>query len=84
MSKFEDISNQELEQLIDSWIKSERDRYILKRRLIDGICYEALGEEVGLTYDRIKQIVYKQQNILFKHIPEKAYLDLSEWVTIIP
>lgn len=84
MNRFNNISNTQLISLIDNWIKSERDRYILKRRLIDGICYEALGEEVGLTYDRIKQIVYKQQNILFKHIPDKEYIDLTEWATILP
>lgn len=84
MSKFDNISNQDLEKLINNWIKSERDRKILYRRLIDGICYDALAEEFNLTYDRIKQIVYKQQNILFKHIPEPEYMDSSEWITILP
>lgn len=82
MNRFEDISNDELTKLIDNWIKSERDRKILKRRLIDGITYEAIGEEAGLTVDRIKQIVYKQQNKLFSHIPEAEYIAGELWYPI--
>lgn len=66
--KINDISNGKLSMLIDEWIKSERNRAILKRRLIDGICYEPLAEEFGLSVTQIKSIVYKQQNIIFKHI----------------
>lgn len=42
-----EISNSALAALIDEWIKGERERAILKRRLIDGICYEPLAEEFG-------------------------------------
>lgn len=82
MSKFENISNDELTKLIDNWIKSERDRYIPKRRLIDGLTYDAIAEEVDLTVDRIKQIVYKQQNVLFNHIPEIEYIASQTWYPI--
>lgn len=63
-----DISNSELSTLIDEWVKSERDRKILKRRLIDGVCYEPLAEEFGLSARQIKNIVYKSEEKLFKHI----------------
>ena len=53
---------------INEWIFNERDRAILKRRLLDGICYEPLAEEFGLSVDRIKQIVYKSEAKLFKHL----------------
>lgn len=66
--KIDDISNSKLSGLIDEWIKGERNRAILKRRLIDCICYEPLAEEFGLSVTQIKSIVYKQQNIIFKHI----------------
>lgn len=36
------------EALIDRWIFNERDRAILKRRLLDGICFEPLAEEFNL------------------------------------
>lgn len=62
------IPNSEVSQLIDEWIRSERDRAILKRRLIDGICYEPLAEEFDLSTTRIKKIVYKLEDELFSHI----------------
>ena len=66
--RIEEISNSQLSELIDEWIKGERNRAILKRRLIDCICYEPLAEEFKLSVTQIKTIVYKQQNILFRHI----------------
>ena len=63
-----DISTSELSHLIDEWIFSERDRKILKRRLIDGICYEPLADEFGMSVRQIKNIVYKAEQKLFKHI----------------
>lgn len=64
----DDISNSELENLIDEWIHSERDRRILKRRLIDGICYEPLAWEFDMSVRQIKNIVYRAEAKLFKHI----------------
>lgn len=64
----DDISNSELEKLIDEWIHSERDRRILKRRLIDGICYEPLAWEFDMSVRQIKNIVYRAEAKLFKHI----------------
>ena len=63
-----DIPRSEWEKLIDEWIFSERDRAILKRRLLDGICYEPLAEEFGLSVQQTKHIVYRMQNKLFKKI----------------
>lgn len=65
---FDNISNTELSILIDDWIRNERDRAILKRRLIDGICYEPLAEEFNLSVRQIKKIVYKSEEQLFTHI----------------
>ena len=63
-----DIPRSEWEKLIDEWIFSERDRAILKRRLLDGICYEPLAEEFNLSIQQTKHIVYRMQNKLFKKI----------------
>jgi hypothetical protein len=63
-----DIPRSEWEKLIDEWIFSERDRAILKRRLLDGICYEPLAEEFNLSVQQTKHIVYRMQNKLFKKI----------------
>lgn len=63
-----ELSRSELDRLIEEWILSERDRRILKRRLLDGICYEPLAEEFELSVRQIKNIVYKGEEKLFKHI----------------
>ena len=52
--------------LIDEYIHSERDRNILKRRLIDGITYEGLAEEFDLSVTQIKRIIYKGEDIVFR------------------
>ena len=67
--KLEDVSRSQLETAIDEWIigrYAERNRKILKRRLIDGITYERLAEEFDLSTQQIKNIVYKCENLLFK------------------
>lgn len=66
--RFEGCSRSTVSTAIDEWIFNERDRAVLKRRLLDGICYEPLAEEFGLSVDRIKQIVYKSEAKLFKHL----------------
>lgn len=81
MNKYINISNTELSNLIDEWIKSDRNRRILKRRLIDGIALEPLSEEFDLTVDRIKQILRKEGSIVEDHIP---YMCQPEWVTLLP
>ena len=64
------ISRSEMERFIDEWIFSERDRRILKRRLLDGICYEPLAEEFDLSVRQVKTIVYKRQKIVYQKIEE--------------
>lgn len=63
-----DYSRSELTTAIDEWILNERDRAILKRRLIDGICFEPLAEEFDMSVRQIKRIVYKSQETLFRHL----------------
>lgn len=60
-----DIPRSEWERLIDEWIFNERDRAILKRRLLDGRTFEQLAEEFDLSTQNIQRIVYKAQNKLF-------------------
>lgn len=60
-----DIPRSEWERLIDEWIFNERDRAILKRRLLDGKTFEQLAEEFDLSTQNIQRIVYKSQNKLF-------------------
>lgn len=70
MTKMEnyDLSRSEWENLIDQWVFKERDRAMLKRRLLDGICYEPLAEEFDLSVQQTKSIIYKATEKLIKHI----------------
>lgn len=56
------------EDLIDQWIFSSRDRQILKDRLLDGMTFEQLAEKHNLSVQRVKEIVYKCQERIFKHL----------------
>lgn len=62
-----DLPRTEIEHLIDEWILKERDREVLKRRLLDGITYETLAEEFELSVRQTKRIVYKAEDKLFHH-----------------
>ena len=64
-----EYTNSQIKALIDEWVHSERDRAILYRRLVDGICFEPLAEEFGLSVRHVKTIVYKNEQILFSHLP---------------
>lgn len=63
-----EYTNSQISHLIDEYIHSERDRNILKRRLIDGLTYEKLAEEFDLSVRNIKKIVYKCEDTLFSHL----------------
>ena len=64
-----EYTNSQIRDLIAEHIHSERDRRILERRLIDGITFDRLAEEFELSVRNTKKIVYKGQNVLFRHIP---------------
>lgn len=63
-----EYTNSQISYLIDEYIHSERNRNILKRRLIDGLTYEKLAEEFDLSVRNIKKIVYKCEATLFSHL----------------
>lgn len=63
-----DYTNSQIALLIDEHIHSERDRKLLKRRLIDGLTYERLAEEFELSDRQVKNIVYKCTNRVLKYL----------------
>ena len=60
------VDTSEVCRLIDRWIFNERDRAMLKRRLVDGIRFEALSEEFGLSVRHAKTIVYRGEQIVIE------------------
>ena len=69
MKQFKDISNSTVDALIAEWVKSDRDRRVLHRRLIDGVRFETLAEEFDLSVRQVKTIVYRQGEKMLKHLP---------------
>ena len=66
-----DYSRSELEAAIDEWIvgkHAQRNRAVLKSRLIDGLTFEALAEMYDMSVRQIQNVVYKSQEKLFKHL----------------
>ena len=62
----------EWERLIDEWIYNELDRHILKRKLLDGLTFEKIVEEINMpTYtlelDQVKRRFYRAEERLFKY-----------------
>ena len=69
-SDMHNYSRSEIERLADEWIvgrNAERDRKILKRRLLDGITFDRLAEEFDLSVRQVKNIVYRREDELFCH-----------------
>lgn len=61
-----EYTNSQISELIDEYIHNERNRAILKRRLIDGIVFERLAEEFDLSVRQTKNIIYREQEKLFR------------------
>lgn len=63
-----EYTNSQIGQIIDEYIHSQRDRSILKSRYIDGLTQEALSEMYDLSVKQIRNIIYKSEMTLFKHL----------------
>lgn len=63
MDQMADVSNSRISDTIDEWVRGERDRKIMKRRLIDGIKYEALAEEFDISVSHARRIVDRNRHI---------------------
>ena len=62
------LTKSEVERLIEERIigrNAERNRAIIRRRLIDGVTYERLAEEFDLSVRQVKNIVYRCEDRMF-------------------
>ena len=62
--------NSVIAALIDEKIHHERNRRLLKRRLIAGICFEPLAEEFDLSVRQTKNIVSRGTKQIYKEKSE--------------
>lgn len=62
------LTKSEVEHLISERIigrNAERNRDIIRRRLIDGVTYDRLSEEFDLSVRQVKNIVYRCTETIF-------------------
>jgi hypothetical protein len=71
------VSNEDRVKAIDSWIHNERDRLMLKLRLVDGYTFKQISVYlekhqsdyiIPLDEERVKQKVPELERKLFKHL----------------
>lgn len=63
-----EYSNSEITRVINEYIHNERNRNLLKRRYVDGITLESLAEEFDLSVRQVKNIIYKNEDVILKHL----------------
>lgn len=63
------LSRTEIENFINEWCLSERDRKILYRRWIDGIKLEPLSEEFDMSVRQIRYIIQKYKVLIDSKLP---------------
>ena len=64
MQHYVELTNYELAELIGEHIHSERDRQIMKMKLIDGYTYEKIAENVDMSPRYIRALVKKLTTLL--------------------
>ena len=66
-----EYSNSQITEIINEYIHNERNRKLLLRRYVDGITLESLGEEFELSVTQVKNIIYGNEDVIFKHLERK-------------
>ena len=67
-------TNSEMEQIIDEYIHSSRDRLILKLCFIDGVTHEKISEhdDVDLTPRQVSNIISKGSIIIAERLEARS------------
>lgn len=69
------IGRTRIVSLTEEWIvgrNAKRDRAILLSRFIDGLTYEQIAEVYGLSVTQVKRIVYRGEEIIFRHVKREV------------
>lgn len=64
-----EYTNSQVRELIAEYCHNADDRRMLEMRLIDGMTFEAIGFEMGMTTKTVRVRIHKQEKILFSHLP---------------
>ena len=63
-----EYSNSRMNEIIGEYIHDEKHRAIMRRRMMDNITLERLAEEFELSVSQVKRIIWKNMNIVFRHL----------------
>ena len=64
-----EYTNSQIRELIAEYCHNADDRRMLEMRLIDGMTFEQIGFEMGMTTKTVRVRIHKQESILFSHLP---------------
>ena len=62
MQHYVELTNSELAEIIGEHIHSERDRQIMRMKLIDGLTYEKIAEIMEMSPRYVRSLVRKLMN----------------------
>ena len=63
-----EYSNSRIREIIGEYIHDEKHRRLMDRRLIDNITIDRLAEEFDLSVSQVKRIIWKDSEIIFRHL----------------
>ena len=63
-----EYSNSRIREIIGEYIHDEKHRRLMVRRLIDNITIDCLAEEFELSVSQVKRIIWKDSEIIFRHL----------------
>ena len=79
LSIYDHFYKDEIEQAIDQAVHSERDRMIMRYKLVDGLTYEEIADiefehkkygKIKLSSRQIQNIVYKYERPVYGYLAE--------------
>ena len=74
MQHYDSLTNSQIEEIIAEQIHSERDRRIIRMKMIDGLSYEKIAELVDMSTRQIQNIERKYRELLFEE--RKTYTEI--------
>ena len=63
-----EYSNSRIREIIGEYIHDEKHRRLMVRRLIDNVTIDRLAEEFDLSVSQVKRIIWKDSEIIFRHL----------------
>ena len=66
--KYDGVSNADISDAVDLWVRGERNRRIVKRFLVDLSTYEQIAEDEDISVAQTKRDIAKWESVLFRHL----------------